>query len=590
MSQGVSFSGLGSGLDTDSIISQLISIERRPITLIQRRQATLEQQKGVLNSINSSLVSLQGAAESLATDDVFSIVNASSDASSRVSVDASNEAAAGNFSVEVLELAKARRLSSRSFSNLSDPLNLSGEFVVNGKGVEIDTRDALLEIRDKINDADAGVTAQLLTVSSGDSRLILTADEVGSNGFSIQDASTTNVLQGLGFTSSGTDIKNAFSNGARSGQFLAADQSISELLSLSSPPAGTITVGDAEVSVDLSNDSLEAIRDKINDAAPEAVTASISSSDVDGITRYQLEVNGTTSFVDDGGVLESLWVLANGAVSLKLLLPAQRAMLSSSSTALGSLMGLASGPSGTVQIAGQDIEINLAEDSLSDIQSRINEAVPEGVSASIISSSDEEGNASLQLRIVGTTDLVDDGNVLESIGVLVGSNNAFESVAQVVTSNVALQERGALINETNTGAKTNVFLSDADIVGSQIDSSAAGTVTIGGDLDEIDLAADSLNDIRDKINLAAPEGVTAAVNAIGPGEFELEISGTQDVVDDGGVLNALGVVENASAISADTRFSDLLGANVQSGDTISISGENRSGDQVSSTFTISSGI
>jgi len=88
MSQGISFSGLGSGLDTDGIISQLINIERRPITLIQRRQATLEQQKGVLNSINSSLISLQGAAENLATDDVFSIVNASSDDSARVSVDA----------------------------------------------------------------------------------------------------------------------------------------------------------------------------------------------------------------------------------------------------------------------------------------------------------------------------------------------------------------------------------------------------------------------------------------------------------------------------------------------------------------------
>ena len=175
MSQGVSFSGLGSGLDTDSIISQLISIERRPINLIQRRQATLEQQKGVLNSINSSLMSLQSSAESLATDDAFSIVNASSDASSRVSVDASNEAAAGNFGVEVIELAKARRLSSRSFSSLSDSLNLSGEFVVNGKGIELDTDDGLLDIRDKINSADAGITAQLLTVSSGDSRLILTA-------------------------------------------------------------------------------------------------------------------------------------------------------------------------------------------------------------------------------------------------------------------------------------------------------------------------------------------------------------------------------------------------------------------------------
>ena len=79
-----------------------------------------------------------------------------------------------------------------------------------------------------------------------------------------------------------------------------------------------------------------------------------------------------------------------------------------------------------------------------------------------------KGNALLQLRIVGTTDLVDDGNVLESIGILTGSNNAFESVAQVVTSNVALQEKGVLRNETDSGAKTDVFSSDTDSVESQI--------------------------------------------------------------------------------------------------------------------------
>ncbi len=146
------------------------------------------------------------------------------------------------------------------------------------------------------------------------------------------------------------------------------------------------------------------------------------------------------------------------------------------------------------------------------------------------------------LRIVGTTDFVDDGNVLESIGVLVGSNNAFESVSQVLTSNAALQEKGALINATATGAKTSAFVSDADVLGGLIESTAAGTVTIGDAQIEIDLATDSLNDIRDKINLAAPEGVTATVNAVGPGEYELEISGTESFVDDGGVLNALGVI------------------------------------------------
>ncbi len=590
MSQGISFSGLGSGLDTDSIISQLLSIERRPISLIQQRQATLEQQKGVLNSINSSLISLQSATESLATDEVFSIVSAKSDESARVSVDASNEAAAGNFSVEVLELAKARRLSSRSFSSLSESLNASGEFVVNGKGIEIEAEDDLLDVRDKINAADAGVTAQLLTVSNGDSRLILTADEVGSNGFSIQDASTTDVLQSLGFTSSGTSIKNAFNNGVRSGQFLAADESVGQLLSLSSPPAGTVKVGEAEIEIDLASDSLNAIRDKINDAEIEGVTASIASSDVDGITRYQLEVEGTTSLTDDGGILETLGALSNGgSLADPIASGAESDAFVSSTTALGSLLGLASGPSGTVQIAGQAIDIDLAEDSLSDIQTRINDAAPEGVSATIISSSDDDGNASLQLRIIGTTELTDDGNVLESIGVLVGSNNAFESVAQVLTSNASLEEKGALVNATESGAKTNALASDADVVGGLIDSGAAGTVSIGDAVVEIDLAADSLNDIRDKINLAAPTGVTAAVNVTESGEFELEISGTSDFVDDGGVLNALGVIEEPTEISADTRFANILGAGVQAGDTISISGTNKDGDQISSTFTISNG-
>jgi flagellar capping protein FliD len=110
--------------------------------------------------------SLLSAAESLATDDVFSIVSANSDDSGRVSVNATNEAAAGNFSVEVVELAQSRRLSSGSFSSLSNPLNISGEFVINGQGVEIDDDDDLLDIRDKINSADAGVTAQLLVSPS----------------------------------------------------------------------------------------------------------------------------------------------------------------------------------------------------------------------------------------------------------------------------------------------------------------------------------------------------------------------------------------------------------------------------------------
>jgi flagellar hook-associated protein 2 len=137
MPQGVSFSGMGSGLDTDSIIKQLIDIERRPVTLLQRRQIELEQEKVAIRSINSGLLSLKDSVAKLESDDLFSIVNANSDDSGRVSVSASNEAAAGTFSVEVVELAQSRRLSSRSFGSISDSLGLRGDFTINGKQLTI---------------------------------------------------------------------------------------------------------------------------------------------------------------------------------------------------------------------------------------------------------------------------------------------------------------------------------------------------------------------------------------------------------------------------------------------------------------------
>ena len=587
MSQGISFSGLGSGIDTDSIIQQLIDVERRPILSIQRRQVRLEQQKGVIKSINSSLLNLKTSVEKLEKDDLFTIVNAKSEDADRVGVTATNEAAPGSFSVEVVALAQARRLSSRSFNDLSDELKLSGEFVLNGKGIEIAEEDGLLDIRDAINDADVGVSAQILTVAPNDNRLILTADEVGDDGFDVKDASSTNLLQILGFTSSDTSVKNSFVNGGRSAQFLAADQSVGSLLNLGSPPAGTITVGDQEIAIDLTTDTLDDIRDKITAAAPTGVTAQVTSSDNGGLTRYRLEVEGTSSFVDDGGILETLGVLnSNSGIATEIVSGAESDKFKSTATAIGSLLGLGSAPNGSVTIGGEAIDIDLATDSLNDIQSKINSAAPTGVNATIITTTDDEGNSQFRLRIDGSTDFADSNNVLETLGVVVDSNNAFESVAQVLTANVGNQEKGALLHDLGNGAKSDSF-ADADMaVGSLIGSAASGTITVGDKTVSVNLAIDSLNAIADKINAVAPTGVSASV--IGSTSFELQIDGTTEFVDDGGLLSALGIVEAPTTLTADTRFTDILGGRIQVGDTITITGTNHDGDQVAGSFTVSS--
>jgi len=589
MTSGITFSGLGSGLDTDTIIKQLTEIERRPIQLNTVKQTKLNEQKEVFRNINSGLLSLKGTVDKLADGKLFSIVKAQSSDTDRVGVQATVDAAAGTLNVEVLALAQARSLSSRSFASLSTGLGLSGEFVINGKSIAVKVEDDLTDVRQAINEANAGVTAQILSVTPKDNRLILTAKAVGADGFDLRDASAGDLLQSLGFTSSVTHTKNAFFNGARSSRFLDAAAAIGTQLGLADPPAGSVAIGDAEVALDLATDSLETIRDKINAADIEGVSASVVTSTQGGITRHQLQIEGTDQFADVTGTLEALGVLdGEGVIADGVAGGGESDAFTSTTTAVGALLGLSSAPAGTVTIAGQSVAVDLAADSLADIQDKINNAGISGVTASISSATDGEGSTAFRLQIAGSTDFTDAGNVLESLGVLVGSNSNFSSVSQVLTGSATLKQRGALLDAQGSVVNSAGFASSSDTVGSLNGSSAAGSVTIGGQSVAIDLAADSLETLRDRINNAAISGVSAQVADDGAGTFKLEISGTTQFEDQGGVLAGLGIMSAATTITADTRFVDLAGAGVQAGDTISINGTDHNGGQVSASFSITS--
>ena len=89
----------------------------------------------------------------------------------------------------------------------------------------------------------------------------------------------------------------------------------------------------------------------------------------------------------------------------------------------------------------------------------------------------------------------------------------------------------ALKNAFVNGARSSQFLAEDESLGSLLNLSSppSSTVTIGDQEIAIDLAVDTLADVRDKINTAAPTGVTADVVASNQGgidRFQLEISGT----------------------------------------------------------------
>src|ERR1700754_1406636 len=59
---GISLTGMASGLDTDSIISQLMALEQNKVTAVQKRQVSVTQHKADLSNIKAKLDAVKSAA------------------------------------------------------------------------------------------------------------------------------------------------------------------------------------------------------------------------------------------------------------------------------------------------------------------------------------------------------------------------------------------------------------------------------------------------------------------------------------------------------------------------------------------------
>lgn len=462
MSSGVSFSGLSSGIDTATIVEQLIAIERRPITLLENQQIREENKRVVLQEINTSLLTAKTSVEALSDPEGFDLFNVSSSDESVVSASSTGAATSGSFSVEVLGVAKAQTRSSQSFTSNTTALGLAGDIVVNGKAVSIGSDDTLEDIQDAITDVNAGVSAQILQVSSSDYRLLVTSQTTGKEGFSLLDASATDVLQGLGFTGTSTSLKNAITGGAQSDQQVSSTTAVGSLLGVNSSPSGTVTIGDQTVAIDLSTDSLQDIKDAIDAAAPTGVTTSIvSEENAAGATVFRLQIDGTTTFVDDGNVLEGLGILAGVASVDSAVAEVHTANVANTtdgstavdaSTRFADIFGASAVNGDTISISGTDrdgnavsgsftignVNANDIQDLLDEVETVFGGAVTASVGStgklvvtdntagqsqlSVALSANNEGGGSLNL---GTLSVTSEGENAVSREVVAGQNASF---------------------------------------------------------------------------------------------------------------------------------------------------------------------
>jgi len=318
--------GLVSGLDTATIIEQLITVSRKRIDAVVTNQTTYSDKQSSYQSLNTQLSSFQSKADILRDIDTFNVFknvlttdSPNFDASDLLSVSTTTDASPGTHTIEFAsssQLAQARQLSSQSYADYNTALGISGEFIINGKAISVDTTDSLEAIATTINNVNSGtdatgVTASIISASSTDNRLILTSDNAGEDKFSILDASaeaTEDILQTLGFTTSSTTIKNTTSDGALSDELSNSNTAAGDLLGLTNAQSGTVTIaGSYSRTIDLSTDSLTTIASTIDSVT--GVTATVESTKTDGVTTYYIDISGTTTFTDNNNVLEALGIL-----------------------------------------------------------------------------------------------------------------------------------------------------------------------------------------------------------------------------------------------------------------------------------------
>ncbi|MBU1936681.1 flagellar filament capping protein FliD [bacterium] len=207
--------GLASGIDWETTIAQLMSIEQRPVTLLQGRKQELQQKLSLWASLQAKVLGLQSACEGMDTRAEFAVKSVNSSDSSIVSVTAEAGAEPGNHSIRVLGLARSHKIAGQGWADKnSTGVGDSGGDLVIGVGDETVTIDdgdlsastTLEQLRDLINnnpDNDGLVTATILNDGSSTDpyRLVLTADSTGTENTISISSNPTN----LNFATSAID-------------------------------------------------------------------------------------------------------------------------------------------------------------------------------------------------------------------------------------------------------------------------------------------------------------------------------------------------------------------------------------------------
>jgi len=193
--------GVGSNLNLSGLLTQLMQVERIPLDRLLAQKTSFDAKVSALGTIKSSLSSFQTALNSLTSGSTIQANTATSSDTAFVKATGGSGAIAGNYSLEVSQLAQQQKLVAAGQADATAAIGAgtsttltidlgttAGAVFTAGANpsfdVVIDSSNNTLEgIRDAINVANQGVSATI--VNDGDAtnpyRLVLSSAESGAD-------------------------------------------------------------------------------------------------------------------------------------------------------------------------------------------------------------------------------------------------------------------------------------------------------------------------------------------------------------------------------------------------------------------------
>lgn len=204
----ISVPGIGSGLDINGLVTQLVAVERAPAQAqIDSQRSSALSRISALGNLNSALDGVQTAFAALSSGSAFNRRTATSGDTAVVAASAGSSAVPGRYAVEVGALASSQKLSSGAFATADTAVGTGTLTVKVGTVSSVLTIDSagqsLAAIRDAINAApdNPGVNATIVSGADG-AHLILNARTSGSAG-AIEVTSSGGGLAALTYVSGG---------------------------------------------------------------------------------------------------------------------------------------------------------------------------------------------------------------------------------------------------------------------------------------------------------------------------------------------------------------------------------------------------